>query len=99
MKNTNRISIVSRSSPAPVENGKRARPKRSSTRRASNLRRARRRFESLVLRCRAADGRGVRRDARGRACSPYVFAPLAAWLTLVVALLAFQITLAAAENP
>ncbi|PYM16954.1 MAG: hypothetical protein DME18_00245, partial [Verrucomicrobia bacterium] len=98
MKDTNRISIVSRSSPVPVENGERTRLGCGSTRLASNLRRARRRFESFVLRCRAAGGRGVRRNGRGRACSPYVVAPPAAWLTLVVALLAFQITLAAAEN-
>src|SRR5437667_5065738 len=80
-----------------LENGERTRLGCSSTRLALNLRGARDRIESPANRQPLAGGRGVRQNARGRACSPNTATPLEVWLPLA-ALLALQFTLAAADN-
>src|SRR6266568_2370581 len=80
-----------------LENGERTRLGCSSTRPASNLRGACDRIESPANRQPLAGGRGVRQNARGRACSPNTATPLEVWLPLA-ALLALQFTLAAADN-
>src|ERR1051325_8239829 len=68
-----------------------------STRRASKLQGWSDRFVSPPHAQRLTGGRGVRQNARGRACSPNPVARFEVCLPLS-ALLAFQITLAAAEG-
>src|SRR5437870_4593028 len=80
-----------------VEKGERTRPGCSSTRLASNLRGACGRIESPAHPQRPAGGRGVRLNARERACSPNPVAPLAICLPLA-ALFGLQITHAATED-
>jgi hypothetical protein len=50
--------------------GERARHGRSSTRLASNLGGELKKINRAVFRCLLTGGRGVRQNARGRACSP-----------------------------
>src|SRR5947207_827809 len=81
----------------PVEHGERTRLGCGSTRLASNLPGWCERFESPPHAQCLAGGRGIRRNARGRACSPNRAAPPSLLLSLVT-LLALQVALIAAED-